>query len=81
MDKKPGDFAGLVFDRQLPEFGAAAARFAATLLFCLVSGLTYIVNDILDVEADRLHPQKKNRPIASGRLSLGKARILPQPWR
>lgn len=48
----------------------------ATLIFCLVSGLTYTINDILDVQVDRLHPQKKNRPIASGRLSNQHAILL-----
>ncbi len=69
-------FAGLVFDRQLLDLEPLLRVLAAVVLFCLVSGLTYTINDILDVEADRLHPQKKNRPIASGRLSLRSARIF-----
>ena len=69
-------FAGLVFDRQLLQLEPLLRVAAAVILFCLVSGLTYTINDILDVEADRLHPQKKNRPIASGRLSLNSARLL-----
>ncbi len=69
-------FAGLVFDRQLLQVEPLVRVLAAVLLFCLVSGLTYTVNDILDIEADRLHPQKKHRPIASGRLSLRNARIF-----
>lgn len=69
-------FAGLVFDRQLLNLEPLLRVTAAIILFCLVSGLTYTVNDILDAEADQLHPQKKHRPIASGRLSLRRARIL-----
>jgi 4-hydroxybenzoate polyprenyltransferase len=44
----------------------AAAAFVA---FCLVSGAVYTFNDVRDVEADRAHPTKKNRPIAAGLLS------------
>jgi 4-hydroxybenzoate polyprenyltransferase len=66
-------FFGLIFDKQLfmPEaFGRTVAGF---LLFCLVSSAVYLFNDIADVEADRNHPQKKFRPIASGRLPIGVA--------
>jgi 4-hydroxybenzoate polyprenyltransferase len=42
-------------------------------LFCLISSSVYIFNDLADVEADRQHPEKKNRPIASGRLPVSVA--------
>jgi 4-hydroxybenzoate polyprenyltransferase len=63
--------AALVFDRQL--FGAidpVLRSIGGMLLFCLLSSSVYIINDIKDVEADRQHPTKRNRPIASGRLPI-----------
>ena len=45
----------------------------AILVFCLVSGCTYIINDIRDVDNDRQHPKKKLRPIASGELKISTA--------
>jgi 4-hydroxybenzoate polyprenyltransferase len=71
-------FAGLVFDRQLvPGNWAAILRTTAGfIIFCLLSGIVYIINDIADVEADRQHPDKKNRPIASRELPIPLARIV-----
>jgi len=69
-------FAGLVFDGQLLNLQPFLRVLFATLIFCLISGLTYTVNDLFDIKADRLHPQKKNRPIASGRLSVQRAILL-----
>lgn len=69
-------FAGLIFDGQLFHLQPFLRVLMATIIFCLVSGLTYTINDILDVQVDRLHPQKKNRPIASGRLSIQHAILL-----
>ncbi|HEY5270369.1 MAG TPA: decaprenyl-phosphate phosphoribosyltransferase [Anaerolineales bacterium] len=63
-------FAALVFDGKLfhlPDFLRTLAGFG---LFCLISSSVYIFNDLLDVEADRQHPVKKNRPIASGKLPV-----------
>ena len=63
-------FAALVFDRQLGfhHWLATVRTIAGFLIFCLLSGVVYIINDLADVKADRMHPEKKNRPIASGQL-------------
>ena len=61
--------AALVFSRHLTD-GAYLARTAVALLaFCLLSGAVYAFNDVRDVDADRAHPTKRHRPIASGALS------------
>jgi 4-hydroxybenzoate polyprenyltransferase len=63
-------FAALVFDGKLfhpTDFLRTLAGFG---LFCLISSAVYIFNDLLDMEADRQHPVKKNRSVASGRLTV-----------
>ena len=63
-------FASLVFDVKLfhpTDFLRTLAGFG---LFCIISSTVYIFNDILDLEADRQHPVKRNRPIASGKLPV-----------
>jgi 4-hydroxybenzoate polyprenyltransferase len=67
-------FAGFLFT--LDARDVVHDFFRASLGFCvfsLLSGATYIVNDIVDVESDRLHPQKRLRPIAAGELSIDTA--------
>jgi decaprenyl-phosphate phosphoribosyltransferase len=49
---------------------------AATFVFCLLAGAVYTINDIVDVAADRVHPVKRFRPIASGAVSAGTARAV-----
>lgn len=66
--------AALVFDRQLTHLPAAFRTLLGFILFCLISGAVYIFNDIMDAEADRHHPQKRLRPIASGALPIPIAR-------
>ncbi|WP_375405061.1 decaprenyl-phosphate phosphoribosyltransferase [uncultured Amnibacterium sp.] len=64
-------FMPLLFARQFLNPVALADAIAAFALFCVASSATYIVNDIRDREADRLHPTKSNkRPIASGRVTV-----------
>jgi len=62
-------WAALVFDVKLFERGPFLRTLATFILFCLISGAVYIINDLVDIEKDRRHPRKRNRPLASGALS------------
>jgi 4-hydroxybenzoate polyprenyltransferase len=66
-------FAGLIFSQGFHRPALVWRVGIAFLIFCALSGSTYLFNDVLDVERDRSHPQKRTRPIASGRLPLGVA--------
>jgi 4-hydroxybenzoate polyprenyltransferase len=61
-------FAGLLFGRRLFDGDALLAAISAFVVFCMLSGVVYLVNDVADRETDRLHPLKAHRPIASGAL-------------
>jgi 4-hydroxybenzoate polyprenyltransferase len=63
-------FAAIVFDKQLLIVDSFLRTLAGFLLFCLISSSVYIFNDLADIEADRQHPEKKNRPIPSGKLPV-----------
>ena len=67
--------AALVFSRHLTDAALLSRTGLAVLAFCLLSGAVYCFNDVRDVEGDRAHPTKKNRPIASGALSERAAMI------
>lgn len=62
-------FAGVIFGKKLFEIDSLQKTFFAFVLFSLVASSQYVINDYLDREEDRLHPEKKNRPLASGKLS------------
>jgi 4-hydroxybenzoate polyprenyltransferase len=64
-------FAGLVFAHHLLDPGYLTRSLAAFASFCLLSSFIYVLNDLVDLERDRKHPRKRNRPLASGRLSRG----------
>ena len=63
-------FAALIFTRQLFSSIPFARVFWAFIAFNLASSAAYIFNDVFDAKLDKLHPIKKNRPIASGKLSV-----------
>jgi 4-hydroxybenzoate polyprenyltransferase len=63
-------FAGVIFAQKLGESPCLARALLGAAVFCLASGAVYLYNDMVDRDLDRLHPYKKLRPIASGRLPL-----------
>lgn len=66
--------APLLFSKHLPDPQRVVWTVYAFLLFGLLSGSVYLVNDLFDIEKDREHPKKRNRPIPSGALPLAAAR-------
>lgn len=66
-------FAGVIFSQHLGDTSLVLRAAAGFLAFSLLSGSVYVLNDLMDVEADRQHPKKRKRPIASGRLPVGVA--------
>lgn len=68
-------FAALIFDRQLFNLHSFERTVIAFIIFCLLSSSVYLLNDVMDINSDREHPIKKNRPIASGKLAVSTAVI------
>ena len=62
-------FAGLVFGGRLFDHAAVLSAILAAIAFCLLSSGFYLINDVRDLDADRLHPVKSLRPVAAGELS------------
>jgi len=67
--------APLVFARRIDDPPAAVRSAIAVVCFCLLSSAIYLLNDLVDLERDRAHPVKRFRPIASGALPVGVARL------
>jgi 4-hydroxybenzoate polyprenyltransferase len=63
-------FAGVIFGGQLLDRASVVAAAGAFVVFCLLSSAVYLVNDIIDRDADRRHPSKGRRPIAAGTLGV-----------
>lgn len=63
-------YAAIAFGGRMFERGAFHAATSVFFAFCLVASGVYFINDIFDAEKDRLHPVKKNRPIAAGRIPV-----------
>ena len=62
-------FAALLFTAAFKDTQSVERALLAFLAMCLASSATYIVNDLFDLERDRQHPRKKNRPLAAGRIT------------
>lgn len=74
-------FIPLLFDRQLTDINAVLMTLAGFVFLCMMSSTVYIMNDLADIEEDRQHPTKKNRPLPAGVLSptlaTGAVVVLP----
>ena len=74
-------FAALVFDVKLFQLEPLLKTIAGFFLLCAISGTVYLINDLVDIEKDRQHPTKRNRPIPSGQLpysvALAAALMIP----
>ena len=69
-------YAGLVFDGQLFNGSAFLRVTVSFFLLCLVASTIYIINDLIDIERDRQHPQKRLRPLPSGMLPVPMALLM-----
>lgn len=69
-------FGAIIFAKKFFEFDFLLPSIFAFFAFSFMASFVYILNDIVDVEKDRLHPIKKNRPIASGKLGIPSAVIF-----
>ena len=68
-------FAALLFSRQFVHADQVAAAALAFAVFCLLSSAVYLANDVIDAEEDRRHEEKRQRPVAAGRISPAAAVI------
>jgi len=69
-------FVPLLFSQHLFDEDYYTTTLLAFVVFCLASSLIYVVNDIIDIEADKAHPTKKNRPLPSGAISSKSALVV-----
>lgn len=63
-------FAGVIFARKLGDPACLTRAFLGAVVFCFASGVVYVFNDIADRHLDQRHPNKRHRPVASGRLPV-----------
>jgi 4-hydroxybenzoate polyprenyltransferase len=68
--------AGLVFSAEAFNLGSIVRALVAFAVFCALSGAVYAANDVLDIQEDRKHPEKRSRPVASGEIPVRSAVIF-----
>lgn len=69
-------FAGLVFSKNLGDQALVWKSIQAFVVFCILSGMIYIINDIADLEKDKLHDTKRLRPLPAGKLAVNDAVVF-----
>jgi 4-hydroxybenzoate polyprenyltransferase len=69
-------FAGLIFDGQLFNWTSLSRTLIGFVIFNFITSGVYLINDVYDLKTDRQHPQKRNRPIASGKISIRSAIVM-----
>jgi len=69
-------FAGIIFAQKFLDPDLLLKAILGFVIFCLLSGAGYIINDVVDRKQDAIHPRKRERPIASGRFSPAEATLI-----
>jgi 4-hydroxybenzoate polyprenyltransferase len=68
--------AALIFAQRGNRLASVEKAGLAVLIFCAIVGAVYLVNDVVDRERDRLHPEKRHRPVAAGEVPVGVATLV-----
>ena len=68
-------FLPLIFGKKLFVYPANLETLMAFILFCISASGAYLINDIIDAEQDKLHPEKRLKPIASAKVSIKQAKL------
>lgn len=69
-------FTALLFSKNLLNLSKSIEALAGFVIFCLITGSIYLINDLVDLEKDKLHPVKSQRPLASGKLKTNTAVVI-----
>ncbi|WP_392486421.1 decaprenyl-phosphate phosphoribosyltransferase [Haloimpatiens sp. FM7315] len=69
-------FAAIVFSGKFMDIDLLKGNIITFIIFCLTSSSIYVLNDIVDIDKDKCHPEKKNRPLASGKVTILQGVVL-----